>query len=122
MVESAEDRATVGALEARWIDERGGTPAPWDEAWIYGHGDGYATFLRVERWTLLRVWLRPDLRRQGVLTAAWPGFREQYGAAFKVWQPSPAMEAFLVRVGHVTGPNTGPSPDSSNKDGGERGL
>ena len=103
------DRATVKALENRWIDELGGTPNPWDEAWLCGRDDGFATFLGGPPWMLMRVWVCPELRRQGLLTAQWPRFREHYGAAFKVNLPSPAMDAFLGRVGHPAGAKTGAS-------------
>ncbi len=117
-VTSDEDRATLKALEGRWIDELGGTLFPWDEAWLCGRGDGYATFLGGPPWTLMRVWVRPELRRQGLLEAQWPRFCECYGAAIKVNHPSPALEAFLAKVGHATGPDNGPRADPTSKDGG----
>ncbi len=116
-VASDEDRATVKALENCWIDELGGTPNPWEEGWLCGQDDGYATFLGGPPLTLMRVWFRPELRRQGLLEAQWPAFRERYGA-FKVNQPLPAMRSFLAKVGRPTGPNTGPRADSASKDGG----
>jgi hypothetical protein len=113
-----EGATTISALEDRWIEECGGHRVHWDEAWLCGRGDGFATFLGGLRWELTRVWVRPELRRQGLLEVAWPRFVECYGAAFKVWQPSPAMQAFLAKVRHPTGANTGARRDPTNKDGG----
>jgi hypothetical protein len=107
LVASDDDWATVEALERRWIEELGGTSNPKDEAWLCGPDDGYATFLEGTPWRLMRVWIRPELRRQGLLAAQWPVFLGRYGAAFKVSQPSPAMVAFMEKVGHPTGANTG---------------
>jgi hypothetical protein len=87
----------IAVLVGCWISEYGGHPYPWDEAWICGEDDGFATFLRSRRWTLSHVWVRPSRRRQGRLAAAWPLFRERYGPAFEVSQPSPEMRAFLAR-------------------------
>jgi hypothetical protein len=118
MVASREEWATVMVLEGRWIDELGGTPSHRDEAWLCRRDDGFATFLGGPPWMLMRVWVRPELRRQGLLKHQWPAFRERYGAAFKVNHPSRAMLAFLAKVGHPTGTNTGTSGDPTSKLGG----
>ena len=103
---------SVDRLEGRWILEFGGRRFAWDEAWLWGDSDGYALFehsfrfapgtaRRVpgsERWVLQRVWVRPELRRQGLLSAVWPTWRNRYGD-FHVTAPSTAMQAFLAAHG-----------------------
>jgi len=57
-------------------------------------------------WVLGWVWLHPFARRRGHLRAAWPTFRQQYGA-FAIQRPlSDAMTAFLRRV-EPTDPGAG---------------
>jgi hypothetical protein len=111
----ADEATAIRALRDRWTDEYGGHPVPWDEAWLCGEGDGFATFLGGQPWTLIRAWVRPELRRQGLFEAAWPLFVQHYGAAFKVWNPNPAMEAFLAKVGRPTGPNPGARAETTSK-------
>jgi hypothetical protein len=107
-----DQRAT---REMDWA-ESGGRPSHWDEAWVWSHLDrpptwvasnifqGYATFRGSgDRWALVRVWLRPSSRRGGLLTGAWPAWRERYGE-FTVVLPSEPMQAFLRRAGYVPGP------------------
>lgn len=54
-------------------------------------------------WDLDWVWVHPYLRRQGLLSAAWPYFIRRFGA-FNVTQPvSPAMQAFVGRHGKPEG-------------------
>jgi hypothetical protein len=43
---------------------------------------------------LRRVWLTKDLRRHGLVSAAWPLWRDRYGE-FKVSAPNASMKAFL---------------------------
>jgi len=104
---------TVGELQGAWLGEFGGEPWSWDEAWLWCPRDGFALFERRSRfrrldgsggspsqrdfdyWALLRVWLRPGLRRRGLLTAAWPLWRDRYGD-FDVAAPAAAMRAFLI--------------------------
>lgn len=48
-------------------------------------------------WALAWIWLHPYERRQGIVTAAWPGWLDQHGA-FLVEPPlSDAMRGFLAR-------------------------
>lgn len=92
-------------MEARWRREFGGDTLGWDEAWLCGQA-GYASFHRGVRlplpgeryWMLDRVWLRPELRRRGLLTAVWPEWLERYGN-FEVAAPNSEMRAFLAKVG-----------------------
>lgn len=49
-----------------------------------------------ERWALQWVWVRPDARRSGILSARWNDLRRRYGD-FHVEEPvSEAMQAFLA--------------------------
>jgi hypothetical protein len=49
-------------------------------------------------WALQWAWLHPDFRRRGLLTAAWPAFRTEFGD-FHVERPlSEAMQAFLRKI------------------------
>ena len=78
---------SIRVLEQRWFREFGGKSLPWDEAWLWPPLDGYALFERhpslpwiandPEYWTLHRVWLRKDLRRQGLLRSVWPLWRDR---------------------------------------------
>jgi hypothetical protein len=94
--------ATVVGLESRWQREFGGHRIPWEEAWLWAPEDGYALFARQWRlplpgtltWGLERVWLRKELRRHGLLSAAWALWRDRYGH-FEVVAPNPEMKAFL---------------------------
>jgi hypothetical protein len=52
-------------------------------------------------WALQWIWLHPYLRNQGLLSATWPYFLKRFGW-FDVEAPySPAMRAFLSKVGWV---------------------
>jgi hypothetical protein len=69
--------AIVGACTFRWR-EYANAPAAWALQW---------------------VWVCPKARRQGVLRARWPRFRERYGD-FHIEPPvSPAMQAFVRAMG-----------------------
>jgi hypothetical protein len=49
-------------------------------------------------WALQWAWLHPDFRRRGLLSAAWPAFRTEFGD-FHVERPlSEAMQAFLLKL------------------------
>src|SRR5271165_1822392 len=98
MVDSDEDRATVDELEGRWLDELGETRAPWDEAWLCGRADGFATFPRSRQIKLSRIRVRPELRRRGLGNAGWARFREHYGVALEAWQPSALMTAAMAHA------------------------
>jgi hypothetical protein len=74
------------------------TSTGWDEAWLWP-GAGYATFEFADAWILQRVWIRPEHRRHGLLTAAWRGWLDRYGV-FQISGPNPAARAFLAKVGH----------------------
>lgn len=47
------------------------------------------------------VWITPQYRRRGVLTAAWPQFVRWYGSFSLGIAQSDAMQAFARRMGHV---------------------
>ena len=71
------DPHAVGAIGFRW--------RKWKD-----HPEGYA---------LAWVWFHPYYRRQGILSALWPWFREHFGD-FKVERPlSDAMNSFLAKQG-----------------------
>jgi hypothetical protein len=95
-------------LEMDYAQELG---ANWHEAWIWGvrapRGShwGFAAFsMDYTPPALARVWLMPVMRRRGHLRAAWPAWRERYGA-FTVINPSEAMQAFLALVGYRPAPS-----------------
>lgn len=95
--------AEVDDLERQWRREFGGLSMAWDEAWLWPSGAGYATFEHGVRlplpgtrfWVLKRVWIRRDLRRRGLVGAAWQLWSDRYGA-FEVAAPNAAMQAFLT--------------------------
>ena len=112
-------RLAVAELDARFVseDQRDLPPSnfAWpegDEVWLWrddaeGRAIGFAAFpggLRgpvswpaSTQWpTLMRVWIEPAYRRQGLLTKAWDAWTERYGA-FDVESPNRAMRAFLDR-------------------------
>ena len=103
------DVCVVLDYESRWKSEFGGTFFYYDEAWAWGPFDGYALFTRwPDCWQLDRVWIRPALRRRGLLSAAWPVWRERYGDFIErsesVYATEPAsdgMQAFLAKVRDV---------------------
>ncbi|MGO8899854.1 MAG: hypothetical protein ACLQU5_16110 [Isosphaeraceae bacterium] len=70
-------KAALGAICFRWRDYEN-VPAGLALAW---------------------AWFHPYLRRQGVLTAYWPVFREVYGSFYIEPPISSAMGAFLTRMG-----------------------
>jgi hypothetical protein len=78
------------------------------EAWLWtkhdierAYGIGYTVFYRDEDgWRLATVWLHPYVRREGLLTAAWPTFQARYGSFWVETPWSPAMDAFLRRQGY----------------------
>jgi hypothetical protein len=68
---------------------------------VQAHAIGAAVFRNdVDRGRVLDgVWLHPAHRRQGILTGLWPHLRETEGA-FAISPPvSPAMRAFLEKLG-----------------------
>jgi len=103
-------RKMVDQLQGCLGAELGYRMTGWHEAWVWGQDDGFALFdhhdFLVERgthrvipdsecWDLTRIWMRPALRRRGLLSAAWPRWRERYGE-FRVERPlSPSMAAFV---------------------------
>jgi hypothetical protein len=70
-----------------------------DPGWIPAHVVGAACFrLRERGYALQWAWLHPFFRRRGLLTAAWPAFRTEFGD-FAVERPlSEAMQAFLRKI------------------------
>jgi hypothetical protein len=53
-------------------------------------------------WELQWVWFHPYRRRHGLLTAAWPGFRERYRDYALARPLSEAMERFIRKVEPAT--------------------
>ncbi len=51
-------------------------------------------------WSLDWTWFHPYFRTRGHLSKAWPHFRQKYGEFHLAHPLSPAMQAFLERVGH----------------------
>lgn len=49
-------------------------------------------------WAMQWVWLHPFARRQGLLTGAWPFFRQEFGDFFVEPPVSPAMKAFVAKM------------------------
>jgi hypothetical protein len=50
-------------------------------------------------WALQWLWLHPYQRRQGLLTAAWPAFRDEFGDFVCEPPLSDAMKGFLAKRG-----------------------
>jgi hypothetical protein len=85
-------RKTVDRLQGCLGRELGYRTTGWHEAWIWDSGEGYALFdhhrfrtkgsmvlPNAEGWDLTRVWIRPEMRRRGLLSAAWLTWRTKYG-------------------------------------------
>ena len=95
-----------------WTQTSGGL-RHWVEAWLWTDLDvvslsapssffgGYALLTNkpLGDWILDRVWLRPEARRLGLMSAIWPEWRERYGN-FAVNAPNEAMQAFLMPRGY----------------------
>jgi hypothetical protein len=88
---------------AQWhtVNQRSDLDPRWvgfvfaDEA---GAIDGACAFMRVEDgWTLCWVWVRPALRRRGLLAARWPAYLEEFGDFWIEHPLSEAMAGFVAR-------------------------
>ena len=104
---SARDAEALREVGRRAARDIGASPWGWcaeplrREAWLWDGGVGAVMFVRDDPlgpWDVWAVWLAPELRRRGLLTAAWPPFEARYGP-FRVRSPSDALAAFLRKRG-----------------------
>lgn len=58
-----------------------------------------AFILRKNQWTLYWIWVAPNMRRTGVLSARWAAFLERYGDFNIEWPLSEAMTGFVRKAG-----------------------